>query len=242
MRLTVQLYTVRDALSHDLKGTLSQLRGFGLEFVELAGDYGKSGAEWREMLDELGLTASGAHIGIDALENDFDGTVAFAKAIGIGLVIVPWIGADAYADGWDKFGERLEVIAQKLAPHELKLAYHNHDFEYQNGDGLSAMYAAAPSVMAEVDAAWVKIGGHDPVAVIRGLGARVAAIHGKDFDSSRSPRWTPAGEGEMPLADVVALGNELGVGFIAVELDESPGSPLDAVEASVAYYKSLGVS
>jgi sugar phosphate isomerase/epimerase len=83
MRLTIQLYTVRDALAADLAGTLAKIKAIGLEYVELAGDYGKSGEEWKTMLDELGLKASGAHIGVDQFENNYDATVAFAKALGL---------------------------------------------------------------------------------------------------------------------------------------------------------------
>jgi sugar phosphate isomerase/epimerase len=242
MRLTVQLYTVRDALSHDLEGTLKKLREIGLEYVELAGDYGKSGAEWKEMLESVGLKASGAHIGLDQIESDLDGTIEFANQVGFDLVIVPWIGSDAYANGWAAFGSRLEPFAQKLSAAGLQLAYHNHDFEYANGDGLTEMYAAAPSVKAEVDAAWVKIGGYDPTEVIQRLGDRVVAIHGKDSDAAKTPRWTPAGAGEMPLADIVKTGQSLNVKYIAIELDESPGSPMDAVAESYAYYASLGLN
>jgi sugar phosphate isomerase/epimerase len=242
MRLTIQLYTVRDALAADLAGTLAKIKAIGLEYVELAGDYGKSGEEWKTMLDELGLKASGAHIGVDQFENNYDATVAFAKALGLSLVIVPWIGKDRYENGWAAFGAQLEVIAQKLAPEGIKLAYHNHDFEYADGDGFSELYAAAPTLNAEVDAAWVKIGGHDPVEVIRGLGARAIAVHGKDFDPSATPRWVPAGTGVMPMEEVVKTAQAGGTQFLAIELDESPADPLDAVAASFAYYKGLGLS
>ncbi|MDX2065393.1 MAG: sugar phosphate isomerase/epimerase [Fimbriimonadaceae bacterium] len=242
MRLSVQLYTVRDHLSQDLPGTLSQIQEAGLKFVELAGDYGKSGSEWRALLDERGLTASGAHIGLDALEHRFDETVAFVKAVGFSLVIVPWIGSDAYANGWAAFGQRLEPIAQRLAEHGLSLAYHNHDFEYANGDGLSEMYANAPTMVAEVDAAWVKIGGHDPVAVVTGLGNRVKAVHGKDFDPTATPRWKPAGQGVMPLPELVQAAQQVGAEYLVIELDESPADPLDAVRESVTYYQSLGLN
>jgi sugar phosphate isomerase/epimerase len=241
MRLSVQLYTVRDHLSNDLPGTLSQLQEAGLEFVELAGDYGKSGAEWRTLLDERGLRASGAHIGLDALENHFEATVAFVKEVGFSLVIVPWVGPDTYANGWGAFGQRLEPIAQRLAEQGLSLAYHNHDFEYANGDGLAEMYAAAPSLVAEIDAAWVKIGGQDPIAVVTGLGQRVKAVHGKDFDPTATLQWKPAGQGVMPLPELVEAAKTVGAEFLVIELDQSPADPLDAVRESAAYYRSLGL-
>jgi hypothetical protein len=46
----------------------------------------------------------------------------------------------------------------------------------------------------------------------------------------------------MPLADIVKTGQSLNVKYIAIELDESPGSPMDAVAESYAYYASLGLN
>jgi sugar phosphate isomerase/epimerase len=243
MRATVQLYTLRDALEADWKGTLAAVREIGLEYVELAGFYGQTAADWKSALDELGLKASGAHIGVEALENDFDATVADAKTLGMKFIIIPWVDASKVG-GWAAFGEKLNVIGAKLAAEGLSLAYHNHDFEYANGDGLAELYgAAAPeNLVAEIDAAWVKIGGHDPIAVIGSLAGRVPLVHGKDFDLSKTPRWTPAGEGTMDLPGVFAAAEAAGTEFIAIELDESPGAPIDAVRASYAYFKTLGVS
>lgn len=245
MRLTVQLYTVREALNKDLPGTLSELADFGLKYVELAGDYGRSGEEWKALLDERGLTASGAHIGVDALRNDQAKTLDFARAVGLKFVIIPWVGPDAYANGWRAFGESLRDVAEATRGAGLQLAYHNHDFEYKSGDGLSELYNALPDnlLVAEVDAAWVKVADRDPVAVVESLAGRVPLIHGKDFDPQFSPQWRPAGEGIMPLRELVEAGKRAGTEFIAVELDQSPDDDeLGAVKKSVEFYHSIGVN
>ena len=70
MRLSVQLYTLRDDLANSVPDTLKKVREIGLEYVELAGWYGLSASEWRTILDDLGLKASGAHVGIDQFESD----------------------------------------------------------------------------------------------------------------------------------------------------------------------------
>jgi len=243
MRLTVQLYTLRDQLAQDLRGTLEQVKAIGLEYVELAGDYGKSAAEWRTLLDELGLKASGSHIGVDALEGNFDKVLADAKTLGFPYVIVPWVSEDRYRDGWDVFGKVLEGYGKKLSAEGLKLCYHNHAFEYENGNGLKALYDATEPeyVQAEVDAAWVKIGGEDPVEIIRSLKGRVPLVHLKDFDPSKDPQWRPAGEGTLDYDGVLAACEEAGVQFGAIELDVSPGDPIDDVRKSYAFLKSRGL-
>jgi sugar phosphate isomerase/epimerase len=243
MRLTLQLYTVRDHLSNDLKGTLSKVKELGLDYVEIAGDYGQSATEWRQMLEELGLAASGSHIGVEALEADIEKVISDAKTIGYSFVIVPWVNASRYSEGWAAFGKTLEGLAEKLRAVGLTLCYHNHDFEFANGDGLAELYGSSDAnlVQAEIDIAWVALGGHDPAQRITDLAGRVPLVHLKDFDKSKTPQWTPAGQGTIDFDAVLAACEKSGVQFGGIELDESPGDPLDAVAASIAFFATKGL-
>jgi sugar phosphate isomerase/epimerase len=245
MRVTLQLYTVRDPLSQDLVGTLRAIRDIGFEYVELAGDYGKSAAEWSDMLGELGLRVSGSHIGLDTLQSNLDGVIADAKTIGMPWIVLPWLGADQRAD-YAALGETLESIAQRLNAEGLGFAYHNHDFEFTKNEqgeyGLDELFAAAPSLQSELDLAWVKIGGADPADYLEKYRGRMAVVHGKDFDPARTPRWVPAGQGILGYDDLLPACLASGAEFIAVELDESPGDPLEASKASFEFYRSQGLS
>jgi sugar phosphate isomerase/epimerase len=243
MRLSVQLYTLRDPMAQDLAGTLSQVRTIGLEYVELAGLGGRSADEWKTLLDQLGLKVSGAHIGADAWTNDFDGTLAECKTLGIETAIVPWMGPEAGVDGWDQVGKSLEPIAAKVKEAGIRFAYHNHAHEFE-GDGLDKFYAATDPelVLAELDLAWVHIGGQDPAAYLRKMGKRAPLVHLKDYDPNEKPQWRPAGTGVLDFDSILAACDELGVEYGAIELDESPGDPIDAVRQSYEFFKSKGLS
>jgi sugar phosphate isomerase/epimerase len=244
MRVSVQLYTLRDQLAQDIPGTLKAIQGFGIEYVELAGFYDQTASTWATYLQEAGLKASGAHMGLDLLEADLDQVIQDVKTLGFKYVIVPYIGADAYADGWASFGQRLRPIGEKLAAAGLTLLYHNHDFEFANGDGLGELYGSVPDefLKAEIDAAWVSIGGQDPVQYVTNLKGRVPLVHVKDYNPANTPRWTPCGQGVMPMPELVAAAEAAGAEFVVIELDESPGDPIAAVGASYEYLKSLGLS
>lgn len=243
MRLSVQLYTLRDPLAQDLAGTLSQVRTIGLEYVELAGLNGRSAQEWRTLLDELGLKVSGAHIGVDALRDDFDQTIEDAKTLGIPTIIVPWIGPEGGEQGWDSVGKSLEPIAQKVVDAGFKFAYHNHAHEFE-GDGLDKFYAATDPalVQAELDLAWVHIGGQDPAAYVRKYAGRVPVVHVKDYDPAQDPQWRPAGQGILDWDSILAATEEVGVEFGCIELDQSPGDPIEAVRQSFEFFKGKGLS
>ncbi len=242
MRLSVQLYTVRDHLSQDLKGTLAKLAEAGLEYVEFAGLYDKTAEEWKAMLDELGLKASGSHQGIDGLENDFDKVISDAKTIGIPYLFVPWIGEDQYKDGWDKFGARMNELGKKVKAAGLQLGYHNHAFEFPGG--LEALYGASDkeNVVAELDLAWVKIGGEDPAGYIAKYADRLPVVHLKDYDPTKDPQWQPAGEGVLDWDPIIEAALKAGVKYGAIELDQSAIDALEAVKKSIKFFKGKGLS
>lgn len=242
MRLSVQLYTVRDEISHDLSGTLAELSSIGLEYVELAGLSGHSVEDWKAALAANNLQVSGAHVGVERFENEFDAVVTEAKELGYDLVIVPWIGAEAGKDGWDAVGKSLEPYAAKAKEAGLRFAYHNHAHEFE-GDGLDKFYAATdPSlVLAELDLAWVQIGGQVPAEYVAKYAGRVATVHLKDYDPTLDPQWRPAGQGIVDWDATLAACLAANVEFGAVELDQSPAAPLDAVRESYQFFAGKGL-
>src|ERR1700722_12339745 len=67
MLLAVQLYTVRDLLNTDLKGTLSALKSMGVKYIEGASGYNLKPAEWKDLMGEMGFTVVGGHVGLERL-------------------------------------------------------------------------------------------------------------------------------------------------------------------------------
>lgn len=242
MRLSVQLYTVRDAISNDLQGTLAQLKETGLEYVELAGLGDYSLEEWKSALADNGLKVNASHVGLHLFQNDLDAVIAEAKELGYTYAVIPWLGSDIYSAGWDKVAESFLPYAEKLKENGLVLGYHNHDFEFA-GNGLDLFYASAPAdlLKAQLDLAWVKIGGADPVDYIQKYADRLPLVHLKDFDPTQKPQWVPAGQGVMDFDAILSATEAAGVEFGTIELDESPADPLDAVRASVQYFHSKGL-
>jgi sugar phosphate isomerase/epimerase len=244
MKLSVQLYTVRDAMSEDPIGTLKRLKEIGLNYVEGGPTIGAdTAAESKKILEDLGLQVSGAHIALNSLENSLDEAIENVKALGCDYVILPWIDKDVYADGWEKFALRLNPIGKKVKDAGLSFCYHNHAFEFEN-DGFNTLYANADPeyVKAQLDIAWCQIGGSDPAEMIRTLKGRLPLVHLKDFDPARTPEWTPAGQGKVDWLACLGAIAEGNVEFGAIELDLSPGDPLEAVEESVNFFRAKGIS
>ena len=65
--VALQLYSVRDELEADFEGIVRKVKELGYDGVEFAGLYGKSAAEVKALLDEVGLIPVSAHVPLDDL-------------------------------------------------------------------------------------------------------------------------------------------------------------------------------
>jgi sugar phosphate isomerase/epimerase len=83
----LQLYSVRKVLPNDYAGTLKQLAAIGYREVEAAGFFGHSADEVKEAMNNAGLRCVSAHYPMADLLKDTDGTLKYAKALGLTYVI-----------------------------------------------------------------------------------------------------------------------------------------------------------
>lgn len=241
MRLSLQLFTVRDAMASDPEGTLSAISDMGLEYVELAGTYDKPAAEFADLLSRHNLKPSGTHNGIESLEQTFEAVVADNKSLGNEWVIVPWIPEERRK--WSDMALGLNKIGEKLAAEGLKLAYHNHDFELKADKGLRRLVAETvpASVAFQIDLGWVQYAGEDPANLLYELSSRVPLVHLKDMAPDRENPHVVAGDGAVNWDEVLAVCEGTGVQFGAIEMDLPPNDPIEDVRTCVKYFQARGL-
>ncbi len=210
----IQLYSLRDISDKDLRGTLKKVSEMGYKTVEFAGFFDNKAEDVRSWLDEYGLTAIGTHTGWQLLENDFDGTVAYHKAIGCSDIIIPYAPHSNKAE-IDSFVEKVNAWIPLLKKEGIKLHYHNHATEFKpNADGLimEDELAKRTDILLEVDTYWAYVAGKDPANVLDKLGDRVELIHLKDGDSNG--KGCSLGLGSAPVSDVLKKALATGRGII----------------------------
>ena len=184
----IQLYGVRNAMSQDFEGTLKAIRDMGYEYVEFAGYYGKTSAEIKKILDDLGLKCISVHQTLDFFDADPQGAVDYLKGFGVKYVVVPWYEVDqlagnpAWADTVKLFRERADLFAKN----GMMLGYHNHDFEFRTFEGKylhDYIFEAvdADKIFPEIDTCWVRYAGLSPEDKICQFNGRVPVVHLKDF-------------------------------------------------------------
>ena len=237
-RLSVQLYSVRAALSDDFDKTLAALAGYGYRQVEpFAID--AMAEQLTASLPEHGLSAPTAHAGL--LDGDRDAILTAGRALGVERVIQPISEAALWSDAAavSRLARRLNGLVDEVADAGLALGYHNHAFELASTfDGRHALELFAdeldPRIGLEVDTYWAHVGGADVPALLQQLGERVVAIHLKDGDGSAdTSRQTAVGSGDLPVLDY--LDAAVAIDFGVVELDDTSGDMLACIRDSHSF-------
>lgn len=188
MSVALQLYSVRDDMARDFRGTLEKVKAMGYEGVEFAGLFGQEPTAVRAMLDEVGLAGISAHVPFDELTGDVEKTVSDYQAIGCRYVAIPWLDEDRRPGqpGYDRMLEGLLSVARVCREKGMTLLYHNHDFEFVRIDGeyaLDRLYATVPAdlLQTELDTCWVNVAGESPVEYLHKYAGRSPVVHLKDF-------------------------------------------------------------
>jgi sugar phosphate isomerase/epimerase len=259
---SVQLYSVRDAIEHDLDAAVARIAELGLTQVEPYAFQLRT-ADYRRAFAATGLTAPSGHAAvIDAADPApvFDA----AAELGIGTVIDPFIPTERWqsADSVRATADRVNELSAEAAIRGLRFGYHNHQWEFTNQlDGRPAyeffVGLLAPEVVLEVDTFWATVGGADTPALLRSLGSRVTALHIKDgavsgdiataLPSSDSAlvvpdalraafeNQTPAGQGDV---DVVSILRAAPHALRVIEFDAYSGDVFDGIAQSLAWLQA----
>ena len=245
-QLSVQLYTVREAMQEDLEGTLARIAEIGFDQVEPYNFDTVPGLG--AALSAASLTAPTTHahfVGIsdDALAAQFEA----AREMRIGRVIDPHVPADRWqtAESVGEIAAQLNAAAAIAAAHGVTIGYHNHAHELESIiDGRTALEvlvdALDPEVKLEVDTYWALVGGQDPVALLERLGDRVVALHVKDGAGTPETKdQTAVGSGTLPIRSIIeAAPSALRV----IELDDSRDDRFQAIADSFAYLTKEGLA
>ncbi|TWX36297.1 sugar phosphate isomerase/epimerase [Frigoribacterium sp. ACAM 257] len=256
---SVQLYTVRDAISADLQGAVARVAEIGFTKVEPY-DFVARADELEKAFSASGVTAPSAHAPvIDSTEPER--AFAAAAQLGVGTVIDPFIPSDRWqtADDARAIADRVNELQVQAAATGLKFGYHNHQWEFANKVDGRPVYEfflerLNDDVVLEIDTFWSTVGGMDTPALLRSLGDRVQFLHVKDglisgdiataLPSSESAlevpealaaafkNQKPAGQGDVDVAAVLAAAPHA---LRVVEFDDYSKDVFDGIAESLAW-------
>jgi sugar phosphate isomerase/epimerase len=119
---SVQLYTVRDAISADLQGAVARVAEIGFTKVEPYA-FVERAAEYARAFQATGVTAPSGHapvIDVDDPARTFDA----AAQLGIGTVIDPFVPSERWqsADDAARLADRVNALQVEAAAAGLRFA------------------------------------------------------------------------------------------------------------------------
>jgi len=255
--LGVQLYSFRNEMKADLRGTLKKVQDMGFHTVETGLFTGKTAAESKKLLDEFGLKAVSMGASFDLLADPakLETVIQNAKTLGSEFVMCAWIphnGDEFTIEDIKKAVQVFNTSGKALRKQGLKLLYHPHGFEfrpYQDGQLLFdylVKNTKAKYVNFEMDIYWVKNPGQDPAAWLRKYPKRWKALHVKDQlkgtpgnpNGKTDVEWNVVvGTGNQDMPAVMQAARKIGIKYYFIE-DESSRS-VEQVPQSIKYLTPL---
>lgn len=209
----VQLYSLRDA--GDLDTQLALVKEAGFDAVESVATHGLAPADFAARVAAHGLRVVSMHVSLALLEGERAGIVEACRLTGCPLVVMPWLPMGERPTGgagWAALGQRLAALGDALQRDGLRLAYHNHEFEFLRHDGRLALEwildASAPGQLGwEADLGWIHRAGADAAHWLERYADRLVAVHVKDVAPNGSAvdedGWAAPGQGVLPWSQVL---------------------------------------
>jgi sugar phosphate isomerase/epimerase len=206
----LELYSVRAQMAADPAATLAEVRKWGFKYVEVAGTYKMSPAEFKAALQAHELTAVSGLFPYERWRDDAEGVLRDADKLGLTYVGCAWI---PHQGAFDEVVCRQAIVvfnkaAELAARHHMKFMYHTHGYEFQpfeNGTlfDLLVRETNPDQVKFEMDIFWVAHAGQDAPALLLRYPGRWDLMHLKDM---RKGTETGLLTGSSPVSNDAALG------------------------------------
>lgn len=241
-KVGVQLYTIRDALTSDLDGSLSRVAEIGYREVELAGYRSHTVAEFKAALDRHGLSAPSTHIAMERIRDALPAVLDEAHTLGHQYVVCPNIADEkAGLDGYRKAADVLNHAGAIAKQSGISIGYHNHGTELTPIGGQRPydvlLERTDPSLVAmEMDIYWMVTGGGDPVAYFSKYPGRFKMVHVKDMDATPQRGMTEVGKGVIDWKKLFDA--DPGIEHYFVEHDHAT-DPFASIATSYDYLSKL---
>jgi sugar phosphate isomerase/epimerase len=235
--IALQLYTVRSELEKGFLDGLARVAEAGFTSVEFAGFGDANSESVGARLNELGMTAAGAHVSLSVLD-DPAAVVSDLKTIGCTIATLPWVPEEMRHD-WSETAKRLDETALRLGDEGIDFSYHNHDFEFIN-NGYASLTANAVRTKFQLDVYWAEKAGESAVGWINKLGTKLSSLHCKDLAEDGGD--IEIGYGVLKWHDILAAVNRVGAKLLVLEMDNPRMEPMESARVCLENMERILIS
>ena len=238
--VALQAYSLRQTFAETPLKTMKTIKEIGFSGIEFYGNFFKP-ALCRALLEETGLVCAGWHTQITDLEGEkFGPTLERNLAVGNKFIIVPWFKAPT-ADEWKSFAERLNAVAEKLAPYGVRTGFHCHAHEFEAVDGELPWNIVAANtgdnVVLQLDTGNAMSGGADILATLAAYPGRNQSIHWKPW-SAKEGFKVAVGSDDQNWEELLRWSAGAGrTEWIVLEYEAE--EPVENIKRSMEYMQTL---
>jgi len=238
------LYTIRDAMGNDPVEALASVAALGYNWVEAAGYgdrmfYGMTPKKFGSLVTKSGLKLISSHSAISSENEDI--MIADAAEAGLDYLILPslphqWYGS---VDGFKRAAEYFNRAGEKCKKNGIRFGFHNHQAEFIEIDGkvlfdILLDETDRDNVIFELDLAWIKAAGKDPVKYFEKYPGRFPLWHFKDLNTGKED--ATIGEGTIDFKPIYAADKTAGLKYWFIEQDNcSTHTPAESIAISRKY-------
>jgi len=261
-KIGIGLFTLREQLTADVKATIEQVAKIGYNQVEtyygypgkyeVKGFWGLEAKDFNALLKANNLSSPSGHYNVTEFLSTGDDKVLkshieTAATVGQKYFVIPALPTDIRTNGtlddYKRMAAKFNQAAVLCQKSGLKLAYHNHNFEFKNqGNGVTGYEILlaetdAKLVGFELDIFWAVNAGLNPVDMFKKNPGRYKMFHVKDMDKTDKAVFVEVGSGRIDFKQIFAASKLAGVDYIFTEQDIIKKAPYESIAESYNYIK-----
>ncbi len=258
--LGVQLYSVREYAKEDFVKVLKKTAEIGYKVVEPAGFFDLTPAEFKKIIDDLGLEIYSSHRPWAHSLEEVNETVELLGTLGLKNCVCGY-GPDSFKDmdAIKRTADNSNALIDAYAAQGITMFQHNHYWEFERLDGkikYEIYDELCPRMKYEIDCFWsTNKGSEDAVEMLKKFADKCVLIHMKDGVCKQQAAnagmkdglldmkidLLPLGTGTLPIPELIKNAPEQ-VSTVIVELDYCEIEMWKALEMSYKYMTENGLA
>lgn len=250
--IALQLYSLRNEMKEDPVKYHQLISEWGISNLEGGGNYGMTDTEYQKLLADNDLKFIGVGADYNQLTKTIQPIVDQAKKYGAKYVTCYWIPHEDGPISLDEIKVATALfnqVGKDFQAEGLQFLYHPHGYEFSpNPEGkgtiMDYMLKNAENFAFNMDVFWVKMGGGDPLKIMKKYKGKFPMLHLKDrligtpnSNDGHADVETNVvlGTGDVDIAGLIKQAKKQNTEYLTIE-DESSRS-VEQIPLSVAFIK-----
>ncbi|EAZ80431.1 sugar phosphate isomerase/epimerase family protein [Algoriphagus machipongonensis] len=250
--IALQLYSLRNEMKEDPVKYHQLISEWGISNLEGGGNYGMTDTEYQKLLADNDLKFIGVGADYNQLTKTIQPIVDQAKKYGAKYVTCYWIPHEDGPISLDEIKVATALfnqVGKDFQAEGLQFLYHPHGYEFSpNPEGkgtiMDYMLKNAENFAFNMDVFWVKMGGGDPLKIMKKYKGKFPMLHLKDrligtpnSNDGHGDVETNVvlGTGDVDIAGLIKQAKKQNTEYLTIE-DESSRS-VEQIPLSVAFIK-----